>query len=150
MKTVVFVLLGLVVLMTCAAHAEEAKKAEYTVAVDTTKINLAQQVDQLADVMKKHLDGPMGMYYQACKVRHRILGVSLCMFGWPVFLCGTAFISAAIRVNRKGDTAECYWLGGVLCIGIGIVLVLNGTVQAISADCYAMNDILNKIGAIAH
>lgn len=138
----------LLVLAVSLCHAEETK-TEYAVSVDTTKINLGGQVDQVAEALKKHMEGPMGMYYQAAVTRNRVVGRAGIVLGLLLVVIGAV---AAIY----GPKLEAVELGAALFVGGLVSVIVGGIVSfttfemALCPEYVAMNDILTKLGSIVN
>lgn len=145
----------LLVAVVTACHAEDAKttKTEYAVSVDTTKINLGQQVDGVADALKKHLDGPLGMYYQAAVKRNRVVGGVGSILG--IVLLIVTCISWAFAIKHEiflsEPTVLLFSLVMLGCIASPIIggFLLSGNCEAFLAPEYvAVRDIMQSIGTI--
>ncbi len=153
----------LLVLAVSICHAEETK-TEYAVSVDTTKINLGGQVDQVAEALKKHMEGPMGMYYQAAVARNRVVGIAKVVFN--VLLMGVAVLlgAAAYKFGREADKSLSANGDPTFLVGGGVITAIGSIVAAIysmtgvysslgillAPEYYAMNDILTKLGRIVN
>jgi hypothetical protein len=142
MKTFLLVVMLLLVAVPLC-HAED-NKTEYAVSLDTTKINMGQQVDQVADALKKHLDGPLGMYYKAAVAKTKCVGWVSSAFGTLLVLAGVACM-----VFWKSYESE-NWVCGVFAVLSGSVLIGCGSTHVLCPEYYAMNDILTKIGTMVH
>lgn len=158
------VVLMLLVLAVSVCHCEDSK-TEYAVSVDTTKINLGGQVDQVAEALKKHMEGPMGMYYQAAVARNRAVGsarivydfVLICagiLFGYIAFLFGRK--SAYVEKNRLGDgmgfclCSVFIGVGSAIVFAIGIANIPWHLDMMMAPEYVAMNDILTKLGSMVN
>lgn len=145
----------LLIVVVTACHAQEAKtnKTEYAVSVDTTKINLGQQVDGVADALKKHLDGPLGMYYQAAVQRNRVVGGFGLVVGAILLL---AAIGSWVVIISKGifteypteHTLALVVLGGILSPFISSMLLVANAEAFLAPEYVAMRDIMQSIGTI--
>lgn len=150
MKTLLAVMM--LVLVGSVCHAQETKKTEYAVSVDTTKVNMGQQVDEVADALKKHLDGPMGIYYQVSVKRWMMCGISLMLVGAIAFVMGLGLCTCAKNSPRKSeyDDKAGWWISGVICIVGSLITFPIGLVYCTCSQYYALNDIITKIGQIVH
>lgn len=63
LMVVVLLLVASVAMAQSAIPAQTDQK--YTVAVDTTKVNIVQQVDQILSAVEKHGTGPLAQVYRA-------------------------------------------------------------------------------------
>lgn len=160
MRTLLAVMLFVVAVSLC--HAQETKKSEYTVSVDTSKVNLGQQVDQVAEALKKHLDGPMGMYYQASVRRNIVVGWFDVIFG--LVLVGVAGLLCRFSwvLSIKAKSADCYddfppmlgavfsGVGAIVAFIAGIVIITAQVELVLAPEYVALGDILAKMGAIVN
>lgn len=143
--------LMLLVLAVSLCHAEETK-TEYAVSVDTTKINLGEQVDQVAEALKKHMEGPMGMYYQAAVRKTMVCGVCGVLGGVLFTVICILLGRLTLKIASEPGDLDCVF-PGVASIASGIVAVFmlaNNLPYLLATEYYAMNDILTKLGSIVN
>lgn len=159
MRTVFFVIA--VFIATAVLAQQQPTDQKYTVAVDTSKVNIVQQVDQILTSVEKHGTGPMGQIYRAA-VRKQIGVVFLVLFFSASFLYFGFYFN--IRVGRERKTLkdsnaederlvealDGYQFFSWALNAIGIILLISGVYRWISLDFYAMRDIAATIFSVAN
>ncbi len=146
-KTIALVLFMLMTTICVAQTAEkEQARQNYNVAIDTTKINLGQQVDQIAEALKKHTEGPLSVYYQAAVHKNRIVGGAFLGVGLFLFIVG--LILCVLCLTVWFDSFD----GPSPAIGVGVVMILVGAGVAFAnftaftcPEYAAMNEVCDKI-----
>lgn len=144
MRTLLAVMLFAVAVSVC--HAEEPKQVEYGVSLDTSKVNLGQQVDQVAEALKKHMEGPLGMYYQAAVRKNVIVGGVQFWMGIGLFLLGAVGLVLGIGLGDSPDPHPTI----ILAVGVvlGPVLFACSITPYFCPEYAAMNDIISNLGAL--
>jgi hypothetical protein len=151
-----FLAVGLLLLASSIVHSQEAKQTQstYTVQVDTSKVDLAKQLDGTAQVLQKYMSGPMETYYRATLRRNFIMGIGGCAFWLSLVITGIWSIKKHCKETNNDDSS--YGTGhdavpGWAILGGGLFLaalltapMLTSSFELLVAPDYcAMQNILN-------
>lgn len=118
----------------------------YTVSVDTTKLNAAQQVEQIAQVLEKHGSGPMERIYKAAFHR-QVANVVLLFLGSLIAIVVSVGLNFAKDFPKDSPINRLSMSRLMMIAALG--LLIGGVYRGISLDYYAIQDIAFNIASFA-
>lgn len=127
------------------AEDPPAEKHEYTVALDAGEV--AEGMDGIASVLKKHLDGPMQMYYEAKVRRIKVKAV----LSW----IAVVFLLLCFSLSARHIKEEEVTVWGMVSMVAAVLLIVTTVVAApytadyFSADYVAMREIVEMAASFA-
>jgi hypothetical protein len=132
-----------------AQDKDKSDEHKYTVSVDTSKIDLPKQADQLAEVLKKHIDGPLGMYYEASVNRNRMIGSVCTVTGLFIVVLFVVMVNVCrLEYVNNPDVGNglpgLYGLFAAVCLIVGIALIALNLQSVLCPEWVAMNDIIQQ------
>ena len=143
--------LALAILTVMAVAQDEAKETKrYEVALSTDELVVG--VDALADVLKEHLKGPSGQYYEIILAKRKAYGAvgktAGVVFAVALLICLMSIIFAG-RVTTARMSDAWVWIATLM----GIIAIVFGIVfgkyfgDIIAPEYYALRDVLRTVRA---
>jgi hypothetical protein len=146
MRTLVAVLLLAIAVTVC--HAEEPKQVQYGVVLDTSRVNLGQQVDAVAEALKKHMEGPLGMYYQAAVKKNAVGGKWAFWCGFGMCVGGIMCCVVGAALDYGNCNPDHIMIPGVLLTVAGAIMLGCSITPYFCPEYAAMREMIEQLGAV--
>ena len=149
----------LAVLIACVVFAAEGEKTaeqtqRYEVAIDANE--LADGIDDIADVLEKHLSGPARLYYDATFHRIQICSIVRAITAIVIFVSMIIVAWSCHRTiitDNAGFDSFDYVFGmivSVVCAIAALCVATGGLISYVTADYLAMQQIIDTAASFTH
>lgn len=152
-----FIAVALIVATAALAQQPQVSQTDqkYTVAVDTSKMNVPQQMEQIMQVLERHGGGPLERVYKAAYRKQVGILFMLLTFAVGFMYWGTSW---KIQVKRERndpnspiskDNLDGYALLAGLLVVVSVVLFLTAAYRWIAIDYLTISDIARTVLSMA-